>query len=66
METLRDRAAEFIGTGDGSGSGCGYGCGYGVSLYRHFDEARELLKKNGLLNGKSFYRYDGGDYREIN
>ncbi len=42
------------------------GCGYGVSLYRRFDEARNLLKKNGLLNGKIFYRDDGEEFREIN
>ena len=42
------------------------GCGYGVSLYRRFDEARNLLKKNGLLNGKIFYRDDDEEFREIN
>lgn len=42
------------------------GCGYGVSLYRRFDEARNLLKKNGLLNGKIFFRDDDGEFREIN
>ena len=42
------------------------GCGYGVSLYRRFDEARNLLKKNGLLNGKIFFRNDDGEFREIN
>ncbi len=42
------------------------GCGYGVSLYRRFEEARDMLKKNGLLNGKSFFRDDNGEYREIN
>lgn len=42
------------------------GCGYGVSLYRRFDEARNLLKENGLLNGKIFFRDDDGEFREIN
>ena len=42
------------------------GCGYGVSLYRRFDEARNLLKKKGLLNGKIFFRDDDGEFREIN
>ena len=42
------------------------GCGYGVSLYRRFDEARNLLKKNGLLNGKIFYRDDDEEFQEIN
>ena len=42
------------------------GCGYGVSLYRRFDVARNLLKKNGLLNGKIFFRDDDGEFREIN
>ena len=42
------------------------GCGYGVSLYRRFDEARNLLKKKGLLNGKIFYRDDDEEFREIN
>lgn len=42
------------------------GCGYGVSLYRRFDEARNLLKKNELLNGKIFYRDDDEEFWEIN
>lgn len=42
------------------------GCGYGVSLYRRFDEARNLLKKKGLLNGKIFYRDNDEEFREIN
>ena len=44
----------------------GSGCGYGVSLYRHFEEARDLLKKNKLISGKTFLRDDNGEYREIN
>ena len=41
------------------------GCGYGVSLYRHFEEARELLKKNSLISGKIFFRKDNGEYQEL-
>lgn len=41
------------------------GCGYGVYLYRHFNEARELLKKNNMISGKIFFRNEDGEYQEI-
>lgn len=41
------------------------GCGYALSLYRHFEEARALLRKNMLLNGKSFKHLESGAYVEV-
>lgn len=41
------------------------GCGYALSLYRKFDEASMILYNNGLLNGKRFKRFDGGEYMEV-
>ena len=41
------------------------GCGYAVSLYRHFERARELLQRNGLIKGKIFRRESGGEYTRI-
>lgn len=41
------------------------GCGYAVSLYRRFDEARSILKKNNMINGKIFQRMENGEFREL-
>ena len=41
------------------------GCGYAVSLYRHFEEAKNLLKTSGMINGKVFKRMENGEYQEI-
>lgn len=41
------------------------GCGYAVSLYRRFDEARSILKKNNMINGKIFQRMDNGEFQEL-
>lgn len=41
------------------------GCGYALSLYKNFDEASILLKRNKLLNGKRFKLFEGGDYMEV-
>ena len=41
------------------------GCGYALSLYRKFEEAVELLKKNNLLNGKLYRRSEGEGYTEV-
>ena len=43
----------------------GAGCGYALSLYRKFEEAVELLKKNKLLNGKLYSRNGGEGYTEV-
>ena len=42
------------------------GCGYGIYLYRHFNEAVGLLKKNNMISGKMFLRNENGEYQEIN
>lgn len=41
------------------------GCGYALSLYRNFEDATLLLRRNKLLNGKRFIRLDGGEYMEV-
>lgn len=41
------------------------GCGYAVSLFRRFDEAVPILKKNNLISGKLFKRTDQGEYSEV-
>ena len=41
------------------------GCGYALSLYKRFDEAVALLKKNNMLSGKLFRRRPGGEYQEV-
>lgn len=41
------------------------GCGYAISLYRHFEEARNLLVKNNMINGKIFRRMENGEYQAI-
>lgn len=41
------------------------GCGYAVSLYKGFNEAVSILRKNSMLNGKTFKRQDDGEYREV-
>lgn len=41
------------------------GCGYAISLYRRFEEARNLLMKNNMINGKIFRRMENGEYQEI-
>lgn len=41
------------------------GCGYAISIYRRFEEARNLLAKNNLINGKIFKRTEIGEYQEM-
>lgn len=41
------------------------GCGYAVSVYRRFDDAVVILKRNGLIKGKVFRRENGGEYYRI-
>ena len=41
------------------------GCGYALSLYKNFEEASELLKKNMMLGGKRFERTATGGYTEV-
>ena len=41
------------------------GCGYAISIYRRFEEARYLLAKNNLINGKIFKRTEIGEYQEM-
>ena len=41
------------------------GCGYAISIYRRFEEARNLLAKNNMINGKIFKRTENGEYQEI-
>lgn len=41
------------------------GCGYAVSLYRRFDEARSILKRNNMINGKIFQRMENGEFKEL-
>ena len=41
------------------------GCGYAISIYRRFEEARHLLAKNNMINGKLFKRTENGEYQEI-
>lgn len=41
------------------------GCGYAVSIYRHLDEARNIIKNNNMANGKIFERMDDGEFKEI-
>ena len=41
------------------------GCGYALSLYRKFEEAVELLRKNKLLNGKLYSRSGNNAYVEV-
>lgn len=41
------------------------GCGYSLSLYRHFDEAVRILKKNNMINGKLFQKQENGTFMEI-
>ena len=41
------------------------GCGYAISIYRRFEEARNLLAKNNMINGKLFKRTENGEYQEI-
>lgn len=43
----------------------GAGCGYALSLYRKFEEAVELLRKNKLLNGKLYSRSGNNAYVEV-
>lgn len=42
-----------------------HGCGYAVSLYRRFEDAVNILKRNGLLQGKLYRREANGDFTEI-
>ena len=39
------------------------GCGYAISIYRRFEEARNLLAKNNMINGKIFKRTETGEYQ---
>lgn len=41
------------------------GCGYALSLYRHFEEAVGILKRNQLINGKLYKMRDDGGYTEV-
>lgn len=41
------------------------GCGYAVSVYRRFEEAKSILRKNKLINGKMFQRLDNGEFQEV-
>lgn len=41
------------------------GCGYAVSLFKRFDEAVAILKKNNLISGKLFKRAAQGEYTEV-
>ena len=41
------------------------GCGYAISIYRRFEEARNLLAKNNLINGKIFKRTEIGEFQEM-
>lgn len=41
------------------------GCGYAISIYRRFEEARNLLAKNNMINGKIFKRTEIGEYQEM-
>ena len=41
------------------------GCVYAISIYRRFEEARNLLAKNNMINGKIFKRTETGEYQEI-
>ena len=38
------------------------GCGYAVSLYRGFDAAKELMRKNAVTHGKIYRREENGEY----
>lgn len=41
------------------------GCGYAVSLFKRFDEAVAILKRNNLISGKLFKRTAQGEYTEV-
>ena len=41
------------------------GCGYAVSLYRRFDDAVIILRRNALISGKIFRRENSGEYTRI-
>lgn len=41
------------------------GCAYAVSIYRRFNEAVEILKKNNLLTGKLFVKTEQGEFKEV-
>lgn len=41
------------------------GCGYAISLHKRFDEAVLILKKNKMLTGRLYKRYDDGEYQEV-
>ena len=41
------------------------GCGYAVSLYRRFDDAVRILRKNALIKGKIYRREENGEYTQI-
>ena len=41
------------------------GCGYAISIYRRLEEARHLLAKNNMINGKIFKRTENGEYQEM-
>lgn len=62
---LLDRAGISAGVVKAPQELSGAGCGYALSLYRRFDEAVDILKKNNLLNGKIYSRTGSGEYLEV-
>ena len=38
------------------------GCGYAVSLYRRFEDAVSILKRNNMINGRIYRREENGEY----
>ena len=41
------------------------GCGYALSLRKHFKEALEILKNNGISRGKAYKKTESGDYEAV-
>ena len=38
------------------------GCGYALSLFRRFEDAVSILKRNNRINGRIYRREENGDY----